>query len=298
LVSAVLDSVLGVMLLFIAVSIGLGSIVGSIYINLAVSPQAGTMLGNTVARSLLLYLSNASDVVPADSLMMLADDSPWPCSFPALRNQLGFGNLSFRVDLSAPLDVKAGATSSGLVVSVTKSGRMDPVEAFLHLYVLDMSSQTILAFSGETNVDGSAFFSVTFTMSEVGVLFAKAGASTGYAVFSSQGTTLPRGILYVKDGRLRGGNQTSVYVLGFEDWVGPVTPGGSVDVTGYSLPVVLVYQDFGGVSHYSTYPWLGGCGPTPVQAAGSYFSDQTFVVRVQGGNVILIRLRVWGPGGK
>jgi hypothetical protein len=285
------------MLLFIAVSIGLGSIVGSVYVNVAVSPQAGTMLGNSVGRSLIFYLSSGSSVVSADNLMNLADDSPLPCNFPTLRSELGLGNLSFRVDLSAPLNVNSTVTSSGIDVAVTKSWHTDPVEALLQFYVFDTAAQSVVKYSVETNVDGSAFFSVTLTNSQVGVILAKAGSSTGYVAFSSNGGLLPQGILYVKNGRLQGGNQTNVYVFGFEDWAGPVPLGGNVNVTGYSLPVVLIYQDSSGVTHYSTYPWTGGCGPTPVQVAGSYVSDQTFPVRVQGGNMILLRLRVWGPGG-
>jgi len=286
------------MLLFIAFSIGLGSIVASVYVNVAVSPQAGTMLGNSVGRSLIFHVSNSSDAVAADNLISLADNSPLPCSFPSLRSQLGLGNLSFRIDLSTPLNVNASVTGSGIAVTVMKSGHTDPVEAFLRLYVLDTEAQSVEQFTGETNVDGSAFFPMTLANSQTAAILAKAGSSVGFATFSAQGDPLTPGGIYLKDGRMHGGNQSSAYVFGFEDWAGPVPPGGAVDVTGYSLPVVLLYQDNSGVTHYSTYPWLGGCGPTPVQATGVYVSDQTFLVRLQGGSIILLRLRVWGPGGK
>lgn len=285
------------MLFFIAVSIGLGSIVGSVYVNIAVSPQAGSMLGNSVARSLMFHLSNGSDVMPADGLISLADSSPLPCSFPSLRSQLGFGNLTFRVDLMAPLNVNATVTSGGIVVAVTKMGHTDPVQALLRLYVVDLAAQSVLEYVGETSVGGSAFFSFTLTATQTGVVLAKAGGSVGYAAFSSQGVPLNQGGIYLKAGELHGGNQTSAVILGFEDWTGPMPPGGSVDVSAYSLPVVFLYQDSSGAVHYSTYPWFGGCGPTPAQVAGSYVSDQTFFIRVEGGSIMLLRVRTWGPGG-
>ncbi len=296
LVSAVLDSLLGIMLFFIAVSIGLGSIVGSVYVNIAVSPQAGSMLGNSVARTVIFHISNGSTIVPADELMSLADSSPLPCSFLSLRSQLGLSNLTFRVDVMPSLNVAVNVTGSGLVVDITKTGQTDPVQAFLRLYVVDVSAQSVAEYAGESSVDGSGFFSVTLTNTQVGVVLAKAGSAVGYATFTPQGIPLNQGSIYLMADGLHGGNQTSVYVLSFEDWTGPVPAGGNVNVSAYSLPVMLLYEGSGGAVNYSTYPWFGGCGPTPVQVVGSYVSDQVFLIRTEGG-VVLLRVQVWGTGG-
>ena len=284
------------MLFFIAVSIGLGSIVGSVYVNIAVSPQAGSMLGNSVARAVMFHLSNGSAIVPADELMTLTDSSPLPCSFRSLRSQLGLGNLTFRVDVMPMLNVAVNVTSSGLVVDLTKTGYTDPVQAFLRLYVVDVTAQSVAEYTAESSVDGSGFFSVKLTNTQTGVVLAKAGTAVGYATFTSQGGPLSQGDIYLKAEALHGENQTGVYVLAFDDWVGPLPAGDSIDVSAYSLPLVLLYQGSGGAVDYSTYPWFGGCGPTPVQAVGSYVSDQTFLLPTEGGSVLL-RIRTWGPGG-
>jgi hypothetical protein len=285
------------MLLFVAVSLGFGSIVGSVAVNMAVIPQGGVMLGNTVARSLLLHLKDGSSTVLSDRLVSLDEGSSAACDYETLRTQIGVWNVSFHVDIYAPLTVEFAATTDAVAVTVSKALLHEPVQAFVRLYVFNGSAVTA-TLDGETSPDGKVFFYTTIGEDEVGVIFAHSGASVGYAAFSSSAQVLQRGSLYVQDGELKGTGASDVYLFAFEDWWGPISLGAQVNVAGYSLPILFVYR-LDGEFQYSPHPWVpGACGPYPADAAGAYVSDQLFSFRVETGAVLIMRLRVWGPGGQ
>lgn len=299
-VEATVDTLLGALLMFLAISVAFADVVQ--FENISAKENAGKLvaMAGTAERVTVNFLENSTpgQGIAPDVLLQLAsvpgDPNPAPpqVTYSQYLTETGLKGVGLSLDIAAPLTVTSNVTQGGITVSVTQAFGGTPVAAAVKMYVFN-GTAVLATIQGQASLDGKFFATYTLPSGAVAVTFANAGNSVGYDAVNGTGGELSDGPMYVQTGVMKG-ILALTYLFAFEGWLGPLTAGDAVNVSGYHLPVLLVYQLPDGSYSATTYPRLPyDFGSHP--AAGT---DSTiFLVDIQvASSILIMRLQAWVTG--
>jgi len=296
---ATLDSLFGILLVFLAISIAFSDIIQYSRMTVGAKVQDVAAVGGTVQRTVLTQLSDPTGQhLSPDKLLELSTvpGTPQPApphtNYTQFLNGLGIRGVGFKLDIQPQLSIHYNLTQSGLYMIVSRAFNGGPVSASIRVYIFN-GTQVLSKLEGQASLEGRVFFQPSVPVGAVVLMFANAGSATTYNASSYTGAPLQDGPLYVYQNILEGDNY-SPYVFAFEDWTGPLPTGGQVNVSGYSLPVLLVYQLPDGSFRTSPYPRSpSNYGTEPTLLV--YSTELMVNVQIQG-SIFTMHMKVWSTG--
>jgi len=286
------EALIAVVIVALAWSYGVSAIASVATSTIAQRAEEETWRGSLTLHTLLIYFADNSsklaylnpDKVASLSEVYRDSGGPYEGNYTRLLNdkdKLGLSDVNFHLQMRPSLQVDAEETGEGIVVSVFKGNETKPVQAQVKLYLVDEGG--VSAYSGETGIEGKFIFNIQAS-GKCALIFAKVGASVGYSAVGNIQVRTDRG--YVQNGVLKGSSRPASFkIFSFEDYS---DSSGQVSVGGFSLPVLLVWEEEGSWNAIP-YPHLPeGYGPTP-SAQVFKLATSVFI----GNGVFQVDLEVW-----
>ncbi len=297
-VEATVDTLFGALLMFLAISVAFADVVQ--FENISAKENAGRLVAvaGTAERVTVNFLENSTPGqggVAPDILLQLAtvtgdpDPAPPHLTYSQYLTETGLNGVGLGLDIVPPLSLTSNVTEGGVTVTVTQAFSGGPVAASVKMYVFNGTS-VLATIEGQASLDGKFFASYTLPSGAIVVTFANAGNSVGCDAVNGTGGELSDGPMYVQTGVMKGISALT-YLFAFEGWLGPFTAGDTIDVSGYHLPVLLLYQMSNGSYAASPYPRLPyDFGSQPAPGTDS----TTFLVDIQvATSIFVMRIQAW-----
>ncbi len=198
----------------------------------------------------------------------------------------------FHIWVSGGLNVSATWMNSSISAEVMQPFTQQGVAAEIVAYVFN-GNRVVETIRTEANAQGAGV--IQPTQDGAIFVFASSGPSIGFTFVAGIVTPATEATgIYVKDKQLlpQEHQPAAYFIFSREGYTGQITTG-TVDVSGYSLPVAIAWKD-GTVIRVLSYPHFPIDYGAPVSSTGFTL----LVSATVQGSVVKVKLQVWGSAGE